>query len=75
MFEAFGFDPEEFELVARKTSHPTSIGIPKFQEEIIEAKNQKGNDPNKVETEMNKPWFELEDTNFVVSLHNECFST
>ena len=71
MFEAFGLDPEEFELVARKTSHPTSIGIPKFQEEIIKAKNLEENDPNKVETKMDEPWFKLENTNFVVSRNNE----
>ena len=71
MFEAFGFDPEEFELLTPQTSHPTSIGIPKFQEEIIKAKNLKENDPNKVETKMDEPWFKLENTNFVVSRNNE----
>ncbi len=72
MFEAFGLDPEEFELVARKTSHPTSIGIPRFLAEIIKAKTLKENDPNKVKTTMDEPWFtKLENTNFVVSRHNE----
>ena len=73
MFEAFGLDPEEFELVARKTSHPTSIGIPRFQEEINKAQNLEEDDENKVQTPMDKPpfkpWFKLEKTNFVVSFH------
>ena len=72
MFEAFSqkddiLNPEHYELVARKISHPNSIGIQTFQEEIIKARDLNDNDKEKVHTKMNKSWFKQEESNFIVS--------
>ena len=62
MFEAFNLNQEDFNLIARKTSHPTSIGIRSFQEKILEQKER-----GEVFTNLKTPWFKDEPTNFVVS--------
>ena len=72
MFEAFSSDdeilnPEDYELVARKVSHPNSIGIETFQNEMIKAADLNENDREKVHTKIKKPWFKPEESNFIVS--------
>ena len=75
LFEAFSsedeiLNPEHYELVARKVSHPNSIGIETFQEEIIKAKALDENHKEKVQTKMEKSWFKAEATNFIVSFNS-----
>ena len=62
-FDAFGLNPENYELEAMKVTHPIAVGNKRFQEKIM-AEKQAGN----LKTSMTKVKCELHPNTFTVNV-------